>query len=281
LNGSLFAGLIAIAAVGAAVYALAEPYLTRIVELEVRLAHLPASFDGFRILLLADLHTRKRGFLEERLARLLAREKADAIFVVGDSLKVLSAAPIVRELLNLIQCDGPRIAVLGNAEHKPWIDQAGVEEAVRSTGVELLVNSSTIISKDGESIRVAGVDDSFTCRADIAAAFSDVKEGEVVVFLTHCPSAAREAIQMGASLVLAGHTHGGQVRLPGLPMIWTHMRTNKHINDGLYVGTELTPVAIGQVNAPAVYVSRGLGTSRLPIRFRCRPEMTRITLRRA
>ena len=276
--GLMLLGSVAVLGALAAVYALVEPYFTRIVTLEIRLTNLPAAFNGFRILHLTDLHTRKRGLLEKRAARLLASERADAIFVTGDSLKALSAAPVVRDLLDTVQCDGPRISVLGNAEHKPWIDQSYVEQAVRDTGVQLLVNSSLSIEKGGESIRVVGVDDAFTGRADMDAAFSGVAKDEFVVFLTHCPSVSEEAVRRGAAVVLAGHTHGGQVRFPGLPMIWTHMRSSKHVNDGLYVGRQLTPAAARSVDGPAVYVSRGFGTSRLPIRFRCRPEIARIVL---
>ncbi len=90
----------------------------------------------------------------------------------------------------------------------------------------------------------------------------------------------REGLGKGADLILAGHTHGGQVRFPGLGWFWTHMRSNKMLNDGLYASEALSRALNFDAGHSILFVSRGVGTSRLRLRLFCQPEIAWITLRK-
>jgi predicted MPP superfamily phosphohydrolase len=145
----------------------------------------------------------------------------------------------------------------------------------------MLNNSSTTITRGADSISVVGVDDAYSWRADLDAAFAGVDLNDFILFLTHSPSAAPDAIRRGADLILSGHTHGGQVRIPGIGMLWTHMRTSKGLNDGLYAPDALKRITGIDPGGSVLFVNRGIGTSRFHIRFLCRPEIAYITLHRA
>jgi predicted MPP superfamily phosphohydrolase len=153
-------------------------------------------------------------------------------------------------------------------------------EALKFDGLEMLINSSAIIRRGDEHIRLVGVDDAYSQLDDVDAAFEGVCDNEFVVFLTHSPCAAPKGIEKGADLILAGHTHGGQVRFPFLGVIFTHTRSHKALNDGLYTSDRLAKLLKTDPGRAILFVSRGIGTSRLHIRLLCPPEIVYITLHR-
>jgi len=270
----------AVAAAGA--YAmLVEQFWLRVREIELSFSNLPPAFDGFTILHLTDLHLTKTGLLEERLTKLVAEREVDACFITGDITADARASGAFHRICSVIRRREPIYAVLGNSEHKPWLDTDTLLQSLVFDGMEMLINSSAVIHRGSDSIAVVGVEDAYSRLDDLDAAFSGVAEDSFSILLSHCPSVAPRGIARGADLILAGHTHGGQVRLPFMGTIWTHTHSNKALNDGLYFPKDLRRFVKGDPGESVLFVNRGVGTSKLHIRFLCRPEIAYITLRRA
>ena len=223
------------------------------------------------------------GRLEKKWAAIIAGRPADICLWTGDIVRFVETVPVVFDLLPSIKTARPVYGVLGNSEHKPHVDTKQMVEAFRSQqrrdDFKLLVNSSATLKRGEVSISIVGVDDPYSGFSDFDAAFQGVDREGFVIVMAHCPSAAEKALQMGADLVLSGHTHGGQLRIPGCGVLWTHMKAPTPLNDGLYFVAKDCPDIPAKPGA-AVFVHRGVGTSKIPIRFMCKPEIVYITLKR-
>ncbi len=271
----------AVLAAGLLAYAVfIEPFRIRVRELELSFPSLPPAFDGYTILHLSDLHMNRLGKLERSVMRIIGRRPVDTCVVTGDVTANPRAAHHFRTVCSVINHTDPIFMVLGNSEHKPWVDSAKLVQALRFEGLEILNNSHAAIERGADSIRVVGVDDPYSRFADVDTAFEGVEPDSFVVFLTHCPSPTPDGIRRGADLILAGHTHGGQVRLPFVGIVWSHMRRHASLSDGLYQPEELSKILEMDAGEASLFVNRGVGTSRIPIRFCCRPEVVYITLRK-
>lgn len=257
-----------------------EQFSIRVRRFDLTFPNLPSAFDGYTLLHLSDLHLTKLGLLEKRLMKIISCEEVDGCVVTGDVTAKPRASDIFRRVCSAIRHRDPIIMVLGNSEHKPWLDTDMLAQALTFDGLHMLVNNSTTLHRGGDKITVVGVDDAYSRMADVDSAFSGVGADDFVLFLSHSPCVAPHAIERGADLVLAGHTHGGQVRIPGIGTVCSHMRTNKVINDGLYDAGDLEKLVGIDAGHSVVFVNRGVGSSRIHIRFLCPPEVVYITLRR-
>lgn len=279
--------LLVLAAVAACLLAYAsllEPRWLRVRRRVLRLSSWPASLDGFTLLHISDCHLRKRPGLEDRFLRRAATLTADLTVITGDLLSGPSAIPRLRQALAPLA--GRTVyAVPGNHEHYeyPWgihrranftakrlMDTAAIMSALESAGVCVLRNRCVQVGGGDASFTLAGVDDMFARRDDLPAALRDAPSGNALVLLCHSPDVLADAAARGIPLVLSGHTHGGQVRIPGLGAPFTATRYP-------------LPRACGilQRDATLMHISPGLGTTTVPFRFRVRPEVTLLELRRA
>lgn len=271
----------AVVAVGFWAYMmLYEQFRLQVRELELSFPNLPDAFDGYTILHLSDLHVTKLGKLERRTMEIIRSREVDACFVTGDVTAEPRASDIFRRVCSAIPHRDAIYTVLGNSEHKPWLDEKMLVQALTFQGQELLINTSTTIRRGDGHIWVVGVDDAYNRLADLDAAFAGVDASEFIVLLSHCPSVTPQAIERGADLILSGHTHGGQVRFPLVGALYTHMRANKALNDGLFTPDLLSRILKIDAGHSTLFVSRGIGTSRIHIRFLCPPEIVYIKLRR-
>ncbi|MCE5199858.1 MAG: metallophosphoesterase [Armatimonadota bacterium] len=259
---------------------LIEQFNIKTRELEFTFSNLPPAFDGYTILHLSDLHFTKLGLLERRVMEIVSAREVDACIVTGDVTKEPRASDIFRRVCSVVPHHDLIYTVLGNSEHKPWLDSNMLQSALTFDGVKMLINASTKIIRGDQSITLVGVDDAYSGFADVNAAFMGVDPQEFIIFLTHCPSTTPQGIEKGADLILAGHTHGGQVRVPGVSLFWTHMRNNKKLNDGVYTAERLNRILKTDAGESILFVHRGVGTSRVHIRLFCPPEIVYITLRR-
>lgn len=280
------ATIAAIAGVGAAIGVgaymnLYEQFNVRVRRLDLSFPNLPPAFDGYTLLHLSDLHLTKLGFLEKRVMKIISREEVDGCVVTGDVTAEPRASDIFRRVCSVIRHRDPIAMVLGNSEHKPWLDTDMLTQALTFDGLNMLVNSSTTITRGHDRMVVVGVDDPYSRLAGLDAAFSGVNPNDFILFLSHSACVSPQAIGRGADLILAGHTHGGQVRIPGLGAVWTHMRANQGLNDGLYTSADIQRLCGIDAGHSQVFVHRGVGTSRLHIRFMCPPEIVYITLHRS
>jgi len=213
-----------------------------------------------KIAQLTDLHTAGLGRAEKRLLELLDEEQPDVIIITGDTLTTGFHYDRIRPLLSKLHAPLGVWLVRGNWENdRPF---HGEREFYSQLHIHFLLNEAAPIRSD---VWLAGLDDPSTGAPNLDAALSNVPQGMYTIAAFHAP-AYFDKIAGRVPLVLAGHTHGGQIRIPYLPVLWLP-RGSGHYLEGWY----------GQ-NGSKMYVSRGIGTSTVPIRFLCRPELTIITI---
>ena len=241
----------------------------RVKRLEFRFDDLPQAFDGFRLLHLTDLHA---DFLPEIMARALdlcADLPADLCVLTGDYRRRVKGpyAQILPDMGALADRLSPPhgiYAVLGNH------DCADMVEPFEALGITVLVNETRTIAKDESALHFTGTDDvHYYFSAAARAALTEAPAGFKIA-LIHSAELADAAAEAGYRLYLAGHTHGGQICLPGGRPIITHMSRFRRYASGLWRHGDMQG-----------YTSTGLGVSALPVRFNSRGEVVLITLRAA
>jgi predicted MPP superfamily phosphohydrolase len=242
--------------------------LSLVVEaLKVTVRGLPEGLDGFKIVALSDFHLYPFTELPfiQRAIEIARGLNPDLVVLLGDFVD--ATAETIHELAPALGALNSRhgiFAVLGN--HDIRKGPAVVARALRSAGMEVLVNRAVEIGAGRSYLRVAGVD-SLLGRPDLGAALRGEKEGVPTVLLAHEPDIADSVAQHGrVDLQLSGHSHGGQVRLPLFQSLSLPRWGRKY------------PFGRYQVGDMALYTGRGLGTTGVPIRIGSVPEVSEITL---
>ena len=250
-----------------------EPNWIEITRHETWFKDLPGEFDGLVVAHLSDLHIRNAWMGEAGALASLESAKPGLIVLTGDFALEGSDPSAVRSFLKRLQALKPAFgiwAVLGNHDH--WYPLAPSEEAVRrffnEAGVALLINEGGRIGKGLDTLSLIGVDDPFSGYDNLTASLKGMQRTPFAILLTHSPEIFIKADLAKFDLVLAGHTHGGQIRLPGIGALWLPAGS-EGFESGWFYG-----------RFARMYVTRGVGTSVLPFRFLCRPEIALITLRR-
>ncbi len=245
-----------------------ERFLT-VSEAEVFPVGLPAAFDGTTVLLITDLHAGPfiaPDVLERTLGRLATLEP-DLILFGGD-LTTARSSDILPHVSALEALSAPLgvFAVPGNHDYYTK-DLDSLAEVLERSGITWLRNESAWLERGDSRILLAGLDDVMLGEPDLdAALLPAARDTTMRLLLSHNPDIFFDAVERGVSLVLAGHTHGGQIRIPGLPVLARASRY--HLNEGRYA-----------LDDSELVVSRGLGATGLPIRVACAPEVVLVTLR--
>jgi hypothetical protein len=226
-----------------------------------------ASTDRLRIVQVSDLHVHGIGTLERQLLEQLHDAQADLIVITGDSIDRAGSLPLLDRLLGEFPRSPRVLAILGNWEYRSGVGPDQFAHTYARHGIELLVNQSIELEHHGRTIRITGLDDILDGRPDAATALRDGRSLDHHLVLAHCP-VSRDTLGLPpehpASLVLSGHTHGGQVAPFGVATILPP-------GCGRYVSGWYR-----DDGGPPLYVSRGIGTSLLPIRIGAAPELVRI-----
>ncbi len=205
----------------------------------------------------------------------MGREHPDLIVITGDLIdradQTASCLAFLTELRATVKV--PVVAVPGNWDHRAFPTRHSIaawHKRVRSeTGIRVLANQNVVLHRHGDRMWVVGTDDPYFGHADLDASFKGVPDSAFALVLTHAPEAFEElAERPAARLVLAGHTHGGQVCLPFIGALRVPSRYGTRFAQGLY-----------KLGDTFFYVNAGMGTSHLPVRFLCRPELTFITVK--
>ena len=236
----------------------------------------PAQCDGLRVDAVSDLHTGSPHNGVERLDAIVARlvaSDSDAVFVAGDYLiqgvwlGQFVAPATIADHLRPLATRKPVFAVLGN--HDWWDDGPRMRAALESVGVVVLENQSRRVMLRGCEVWMAGIGDFWEGRPDPERAFADIPAGAPVLALTHNPDLF-PVMPPRAALLVAGHTHGGQVNLPLLGRLVVPSQYQDRY-------------AIGHIieRGRHLFVTPGIGTSILPVRFGVPPEISRLTLNAA
>lgn len=246
-----------------------ERHLT-LAEADVRVPSLPRAFDGCRVLLVTDLHAGPfvSAAVLERALRRLVDTAPDLVLVGGDLVtqREEEFADARRALAALAAPLGV-YGVVGNHDLYAVGTAGRVVDALDGAGTTFLVNRAVRIERDGAAMTLAGIDDWNAGRPDLDAALAGCRTGEAVVLLSHNPDVAFEAARRGVGLVLSGHTHGGQIRVPGRGVL---VRMSRYrLDEGRY-----------RTGDTEIVVSRGLGVVGIPLRWGCPPEAALLTLHR-
>jgi len=222
---------------------------------------LPRGFDGFTLLHISDLHADMNEGAMRRLTELLPDMAYDLCVLTGD-YRGKTFGPFDAALESLARvCShlkGPVYGVLGNHDTIRMIP--GLEEM----GIRMLLNECEPILRGDEAIYLAGIDDAHYYRVDnIEKAASEIPDNAFSILLSHTPEIYREAAHAGFDLLLSGHTHGGQICLPGSIPISLDSVLPRYMGSGPWKYRDM----VG-------YTSVGVGASIVAVRINCPPEIT-------
>jgi predicted MPP superfamily phosphohydrolase len=266
-------GGLAVAAAAAAVDALLiEPRRVVASYHTVALRGLPASFEGLTVAQLTDLHVGARHWRPAVLARavrLVNLLRPDLVVLTGDFADSSIGPVVCARYLSALCAPCGVVAVLGNHDYYGSPRRPGlVVRALQSAGVQVLCNSSYALERGGERLWLAGVDDGRLRRADVAQALRAIPAGAGPrILLSHYPDLARTLSPGQVDLVLAGHTHGGQINLPVLARVACRRNARSRYVAGFY-----------DVRGTPLFISRGIASIGVPARFRCLPEVPLLRL---
>ncbi len=248
----------------------------------ISLPRLPEAFDGTTVAAIADLHGGRRlggAGAVKKIVEMVNSLQADVIVLLGDMVHRAHHATRYLPLLSELKAKVGIWAALGNHEHGfVWYSRFFGRWPVPSAeqwramyaqlGMSLLVNEAQPLHKGGARIWLIGVDDAYSGCDDLPAALQCVEGAEFSLAITHSPDLIDHPRIAEVDLVLAGHTHGGQVRLPLLGPLYVPCRRPRERSAGLI-----------RANNSTMYVTRGVGEG-LPFRFCCNRELSLLTLRK-
>jgi len=241
-----------------------EPYWLAQKHYEIRVPNLRAPI---RIAHMSDLHLDgNSGYRENWVLNRLRENPPDFICMTGDIFETADGMNAATDFIHQIARYAPVYVVLGNWEHWAHVDVHGYGVRLQQTGIQFLRNSAMLSKFHGQELTIAGVDDPSTYRADLPKALHGVKSGVPILLLTHAPIIFAEAAPR-VSVVLAGHTHGGQVVIPLWGPIWMPQGCRPYVYGEYHSGSA------------TMVVTSGVGTSLMPVRFHCRPEIAWVTLK--
>ena len=238
----------------------------RLLEHEVKLPGLPAAFDGYTLLHISDLHVDMNREIVHALIERVRAVDYDLCVLTGD-YRYRTFGQFEPALAAMARLRGhlkdPVYAVLGNH------DTIRMVPGLETMGIHVLLNESVALERNGAAIHLAGIDDAHYYQVDnIEKAAHDIPHEAVSILLSHTPEAYRNAAHAGFRLMLCGHTHGGQICLPGgIPII-----TDADCPRSLVAGPWMYHGLIG-------YTSVGAGASIVDVRLNCPPEITLHRLR--
>jgi len=268
---SALAAAVPVSPVMVASYGLYEAGSVRIERPTIALPNLPPAFDHLRIAFLADIHHGPYIGLDyvASIVRTTLALGPDLILLGGDYIsKDASYAEPCFDLLSGLKAPLGVFGVLGSHDYRHGLNE--VKASFAAAKIEELTNRGVWLTRGSARLRLGGVDDLWYGKPDPRPAVDNATAEDACLLVSHNPDFAEKLWDSRVGLVLSGHTHGGQVYIPGY-------------------GAPIVPSRYGQkylhglVQAPVtqVYISRGLGTVTPPMRYNCRPELTLITLKTA
>lgn len=227
----------------------------------------PAAFEGFRIAFISDLHY--KSLLKEKglndLVRLLIAQRADVLLIGGDFHEGCQYVPPVMAALAKVKTPMGTYVVLGNNDYEACYDD--IVKEIDRHGMHLLEHKVDTLKRDGAQILIAGVRNPFDLAKNAKSPTLDLSPDDFVILMTHTPDYAEDVPITNTDLVLAGHTHGGQVTLFGYaPIVPSHY--GQRFLKGLRYNSKYTPMII----------TNGIGTSNKNVRLFAPAEVVMIVL---
>ncbi len=247
-----------------------EPRFLDVCHVPIKVPRLPKVFQGITIALLTDLHIATAPdarYLNSVMDRALEASPT-VIALGGDYISTGTAEErtILQSLVGRLRAPLGVYAILGNRDYDDGGKSSSVVMALRQGGATVLHNSGVAIRQAGQILYLAGVGDVLEGQDDLAAALDGVPPGGCAVLLAHEPDFADEvAMDARVVLQLSGHSHAGQVRIPGLPRMLPRLGRKY-------------PEGLRRVGSLRLYTSRGIGEVDIPVRINCPPELPIISL---
>lgn len=247
-------------------YAIDEANSLSLENVRVTLPRLPKKLDGFKIIHLSDIHHSPFTNLEhiKRTVKIANRLKPDMFILTGDyvSHEKKYIAPVAK-VLGELKAEFGTYSCLGNHDH--WTDADVVTKRFRDAGITMLVNEGFRFEARGASVWLCGVDDHMVGKSDLPSALKGSFPDEMKLLLAHNPLVFRQAVRLGVDLTLSGHTHGGQVKIREDEK---RILPRRRLSSGLH-----------RRKGSQIYITRGIGTVVLPVRYQCPPEISLLELR--
>jgi uncharacterized protein len=258
-----------------------EPEWLEVVELDLPLPNLPAAFAGKKMIHISDLHcsnTVSDTYLRRCVQR-INRLEADIVVITGDFVthdfrgvykkKILTILRELQSTLGTFACLGNHdYGVMASWQPGKEVSRDFLENGLQEVGIKVLRNNSHCLKHDGSEIYVVGLGDMWAQDSRPDLAFREVAAGKTTLVLAHNPDTIDNLQNYKAQVVMCGHTHGGQVRVPFFGPPFLPIKNRRYVS-GMFT-----------VDDKMLYVNRGLG--RLGrIRFNCRPEITVFTMKEA
>lgn len=265
-SAALLAGSLAVTA--GYLYWQDEAHQPVVERLRIPVKHLDPALENFTIAFLSDFHLYPftKTDVIRQVITLTNGLNPDVILLGGDY--VTHQADAIFELAPLLaQLDAKLglFAILGN--HDIWTNIEVIKTGLSEAGLPILVNQGLTLTKNGARLNLAGLDDAWSGRPDLSAALANLPTNAPTILLAHEPDPADLYARAGrVNLHLAGHSHGGQIRLPAIGALILPYLGQKY-DRGLY-----------RVDDMWLYTSRGIGNVVEPVRYNCPPEVTAITL---
>jgi len=233
----------------------------RLKQNDIELPHLPVAFDGLTLLHLSDLHVDMYPEATQALIELVEKLDYDLCVITGD-YRALTTGAIdaamagMRSLCTVLK--EPVYAVLGNHDSIRMVPE------LEDMGIHMLLNESTVIERQGAKLYLAGIDDAHYFRVhNLEKSAQGIPADAVSILLSHTPEVYRQATHTGFDVMLCGHTHGGQICLPGGYPLTLDAKCPRYMGSGSW-----------RYHTMKGYTSVGAGTSIVDVRLNCPPEVT-------
>lgn len=221
--------------------------------------------DKIKLVQLSDLHLKEIQSHHKSIASRINRENPDAILFTGDTVSRKNKLPVLAEFLDLIDNKILKIAILGNKEYSSRMSINDFTQLFKKHNGHVLVNENYVLTKNKRTMNLLGLDDFIGGNCDYDQAIKPINKANETIILNHCPE-YRDIIdkkndkeKVNIKLILSGHTHGGQITFFGKE-IYKPGGSGRYLR-GWY-----------ENNQSLMYVSKGIGTTILPIRFGARAE---------
>ncbi|MRG85579.1 metallophosphoesterase [Salinibacillus xinjiangensis] len=246
-----------------------EPTMLSIKEDSIFSPKLPPAFENFKILQFGDTHLGFHYDLGqfEELIQLINEQKPDLVLFNGDLVDEPNMFPQIEfeaciQVLSKIKAPFGKYWVYGNHDHGGYGTET-LNHVMELSGFKLLKNESLPIQKDQSTIQLAGLDDVMLGRPDLEETFKEANPEQFTILMCHEPDFADHTVHYPVDIQFSGHSHGGQIQIPFLGYLVTPPFAEKYVEGKYQIGSR--PLQL--------FVTRGIGTTRLPFRFLCKPEI--------
>lgn len=220
----------------------------------------------FRLIQVSDLHLREFNDMHKRIVQEINLERPDCILFTGDMIDRNGNFHLIETFYRGLDRQSRKFGIMGNWEWWSFTKQEKLYELFSSNNGQFLINDSAAIEHEGKSIQITGLDDLIGGEPDEQSAFSGYQHSDLNIVAAHCPAhiqrinEVKKSHSVKVDMVFSGHTHGGQIQILGFAPVLPP-GSGKYVS-GLY-----------NVDGTNMYVSRGIGTTRIPVRFGSSPEI--------